>query len=155
MTNSYKYVNEPVDDNALPTDNLVVFLDLKKAFHNVNHEILLGKLSAYGIQGHAQRMLKSDRVQSCQVKGKFSDNRKITCGIPEGSILGPLLFLIYINDLTNCLERTTPWLFADDSNKTAVGKTIEETEMGLNNDLRNVGNWLAASKLSLNISSKN
>ena len=114
--------------------NLVIFLDLQKAFDTVNHVLLLGKLEACGIRDNALNLLASylaDRKQTCQVNGKQSGLRSISCGIPQGSILGPLFFLVYINDLPNCLKHTTPRMFADDTSLTAYGKSIEEIELGL------------------------
>ena len=134
--------------------NIVVLLDLKKAFDTVNHEILLCKFERYGFDYKALDLLKNyltDRTQSCQLNGMLSDQRKITCGIPQGSILGPLLFIIYINDLPNCLKHTTPRMFADDTSLTAVGKTFNEAEEIANKDLKNVKAWLSSNKLSLNI----
>jgi hypothetical protein len=81
----------------------------------------------------------------------LSDQRGITCGIPQGSILGPLLFIIYINDLPNCLKHTTPKMFADDTSLTAVGTTLNEAEEIANKDLKNVKVWLSSNKLILNI----
>ena len=75
----------------------------------------------------------------------------MTCGIPQGSILGPLLFIIYINDLPNCLKIATPRMFADDTNLTAVNGTLGEAEERAGVDLRNVQKWLSLNKLSLNI----
>ena len=132
--------------------NVVLFLDLKKAFDTVNHAILLDKLEAYGIDEGSLNLLTSyltDRKQTCQIDGKQSDLRKISCGVPQGSILGPLLFLTYINDLPNCLNFTTPRIFADDTSITVFGKTLEDTEIERNNDLINIRNWLTASLASI------
>ena len=127
--------------------NLVIFLDLQKAFNTVNHVLLLGKIEPCGIRDDALNLLASylaDRKQTCQVNGKQSGLRSISCEIPQGSILGPLFFLVYINDLPNCLKRTTPRMFADDTSLTAYGKSIEEIELGLNEDLEKSRLWLQA-----------
>ncbi len=113
--------------------NLVVFLDIKKAFDTVNHDILLKKLEMYGLGDSALALLRNyltDRTQKCQLQDMLSKQRKITCGIPQGSILGPLLFTLYINDLPNCLKCTTPRMFADDTNLTATGETLSEVSGG-------------------------
>ena len=131
--------------------NLVVFLDLKKAFDTVNHDILVRKLELYGITGNALSMIKSfltDRKQKCQLGDVITSESSVTCGIPQGSILGPLLFLLYINDLPDCLRQVSPRLFADDTNLTVAGETIEEVELAMNNDLLRIKEWLLANKLS-------
>ena len=131
--------------------NLVVFLHLKKAFDTVNHSILLNKLEMYGLNSKAINLLScylSDRTQICQLTNVYSGEREVICGIPQGSILGSLLFLIYINDLPNCLECTTLRMFADDTNLTAVGETLDEARERAGVDLRNVHKWLRANKLS-------
>lgn len=84
----------------------------------------------------------SNRSQLCCLNGEFSASKSIKYGVPQGSILGQLLFLIYINDLPNCLEFTTT-LFADNTNITASGKSISEADL----DLHNVREWLSANKL--------
>ena len=132
---------------------LYIFLDLQKAFDTVYHVLLLGKLEACGIGDDALNLLASyfaDRKQTCQVNGKQSGLRSISCGIPQGSILGPLFFLVYIIRLPNSLKYTTPRIFADDTSLTGSGKSIGEIELRLNEDLKKIRLWLQANKLSLN-----
>ena len=119
---------------------------MKKAFDSVNHEILLRKFERYGFGKKAVALLRNltDRTQRCQLNGMLSHQRGITCGIPQGSILGPLLFIIYIYDLPSCLEHTTPGMFADDASLTAVGKTLNIAEEIANKDLNNVKAWLSS-----------
>ena len=96
-----------------------VFLDFSKAFDTVDHAILLCKLEHYGIRGNALSWFKSyltDREQFVTFNGVSSATKLISCGVPQGSILGPLLFLIYINDLHAVCKNTFPILFADDTN---------------------------------------
>ena len=134
--------------------NLVVLIDLKKAFDTVDHQILLNKLELYGIKGQALTLLKSyltNRNQKCQIKNSFSSERLIKCGVPQGSILGPLFFLLYINDLPHCLNKTKPRLFADDTNLTASANSMTDLETAVNSDLENLRKWLIANKLSLNV----
>ena len=134
--------------------NLVVVIDLKKAFDTVDHQILLSKLELYGIKGQAINLLKSyltNRKQRCQIRNSFSSERLIKCGVPQGSILGPLLFLLYINDLPHCLSKTKPRLFADDTNLTASANSMTDLEAAVNSDLENLRKWLIANKLSLNV----
>ena len=134
--------------------NLVVLIDLKKAFDTVDHQILLSKLELYGIKGQAINLLKSyltNRKQKCQIRNSFSSERLIKCGVLQGSILGPLLFLLYINDLPHCLKKKKPRLFADDTNLTASANSMTDLEAAVNSDLGNLRKWLIANKLSLNV----
>ena len=133
--------------------NSVVFLDIKKAFDTVNHDILLKKLEMYCLAESALALLRNyltDRTKKCNLQGMLSKQRKISCGIPQGSILGLLLFTTYINDLPNCLKHTTPRMFADDTSLTAAGETLNEVEKRANEDLKNVRNWLSGSRYRLN-----
>ncbi|CAB4019289.1 Hypothetical predicted protein, partial [Paramuricea clavata] len=120
--------------------NIAVFLDLQKAFDTINHVVLLKKLDFYGLETPALNLLKSyleNRTQMCSVNGTLSRKKLIACGVPQGSILGPLLFLVYINDLPNSLEYSSTRMFADDTTLTASGKSVADVEMAINYDLAN------------------
>ena len=94
--------------------NCVVFLDIQKAFDSVNHEILLNKMHEYfGMSGTESYL--SNREQQCIVNGQISSRKNISCGIPQGSVLGPSLFLLYINDVPKFLKYVTPSMYADDT----------------------------------------
>ena len=90
--------------------------------------------------------------QMCKVNQTTSKYQTISCGVPQGSNLGPILFLLSVNDLPNCLKSTSASMFADDTNLTASGDAISELHNKLNNDLENIHQWLLANKLILNTS---
>ena len=94
--------------------NTVIFLDIKKAFDTVNHDILLQKMKSYGISGPELEFFNSylkNRVQYCSINGSTSGFKSISCGVPQGSIIGPLLFLIYMNDLPNAVKNVEITMF--------------------------------------------
>jgi hypothetical protein len=131
-----------------------VFLDFQKAFDTVNHSILLRKLQRYGIRGKAYQWLEdylSHRQQYVSFAESNSKRTVIKCGVPQGSILGPLLFLLYINDLVQTSNSFMPILFADDTNVFLKGRSLQEIISIFNNELNKLVNWLNANKLSLNI----
>ena len=134
--------------------NSVVFIDLKKAFDTIDHEIILRKMSYFGADQETFTWFQSylsDRTQRCNVNGRLSTPRTITCGLPQGTILGPLLFLMYINDLPNCLWEASPRIFPDDTNITLTAKTLTELKLALTPELSNLNCWLRANRLSLNV----
>ena len=134
--------------------NGVIFIDLKRAFDTIDHTILIWKLQMYGVDQNGIKFFESylsNRSQRCCVNGQLSEAVNLTCGVPQGSNLGPLLFLIYINDLPNCLETATPRMFADDTNITIAAKSLPELQLIINSELKNVHQWLITNRLSLNV----
>ena len=132
-----------------------VFIDLQKAFDSVDHDILISKLQHYGIRGIAStwfRSYLSKRKQFVEISGCKSMITEILFGVPQGSVLGPLLFLLYINDLHNSIRYSTPFLFADDTSLLNSGKNITSTSKQVNKDLKLLVKWLNANKISLNAS---
>ena len=135
-----------------------IFIDLKKAFDTVDHSILLGKLHHYGIRGVIHDWFSSyltDRTQVTQIGHNNSDKVNTLCGVPQGSVLGPLLFLIYINDIYNSSDKLSFYLFADDTNLLYADKTLKSLEAVVNTELAKIYNWLTANKLSLNLKKSN
>ena len=143
--------------SAIDGGNFVVgiFLDFSKAFDTVNHDILISKLEHYGIRGTALNWFEDylcNRNQYVTVNSAKSGTKIVKCGVPQGSILGPLLFLIYINDLYNVVSYSVPLLFADDTNLFFTGKNPDQVSNAINSELQDINQWLQANKLSLNVS---
>ena len=132
-----------------------IFLDFKKAFDIVNHKILLEKLERYGIRGKTLALFENylnDRFQCVEIDGKFSNFLKMSTGVPQGSVLGPLLFLVYINDLpkvVNNLNKLACFLFADDTSIVAKNYNMNDIRCS-REELEEIGDWLLYNKLSVN-----
>ena len=135
-----------------------IFIDLKKAFDTVDHDILLYKLEHYGIRGIANSWFCSylkNRRQTAQVGPYISKTEVSSCGVPQGSVLGPLLFLLYINDISYSSNQFNFFLFADDTNLLYADKNLRSLELTVNKELTSVCIWLMANKLSLNTKKSN
>ncbi len=133
----------------------VVFLDLKKAFDTVNHSVLLRKLSSIGVSDDSLKWFESylmDRKQSTKVEGKCSSVREIRHGVPQGSILGPLLFLLFINDLCDSVELCGTSMYADDTAIFYMSTSMEELQLPLQYDMQTISYWMRENRLSLNAS---
>lgn len=131
-----------------------LFLDLKKAFDSVNHKVLLLKLPYYGIRGTPLDLIKSylsSRVQCTSVNGVSSSYMDIRTGVPQGSILGPLLFLLHINDIVNIPCTPSMVMYADDTNIFFSGCDINSVASDANTWLAGLSKWLTANKIELNV----
>ena len=132
-----------------------IFIDLKKAFDTVDHLILLQKLDHYGVRGVTNNWFASyllGRQQTTQIGAKnISKKEVMLSGVPQGSVIGPLFFLVYINDISNSSGQLKFYLFADDTNLLYADKNPRELEIKVNTELSKIYDWLVANKLSSNI----
>ena len=145
------YIRNQIDKGHLTAS---LYIDLRKAFDTVNHGRLLAKLQLYGIEEQELLWLESylfGRYQSVCFENTFSTSNVVTCGVPQGSILGPLLFVLYVNDLHTELEHCRVLMYADDTvifYSNASSKNIEEI---INKEVQRVADWLRENILVINL----
>ena len=150
-------VTQEMDNNNI---SINIYLDLSKAFDTLNHQILLYKLNYYGIRTTALKLFENyltSRKQCVEFNGSLSDYLTVTTGVPQGSILGPLLFIIYINDIVSVSNIFYPIIYADDTTLSTTlnvfndRNNILNIENSINIELDKISIWLKLNKLSLNV----
>ena len=144
-------IQKALDDRQIACG---IFIDLEKAFGTVSHDILLEKLDHYGIRGISNdwfRSYLSDRSQFVSINGFNSDYKTIKYCVPQGSVLGPLLFLIFINDLNIAIKHSETFHFADDTCLLNLKDSVKQINKVVNKDLKFLVQWLNANKTSLNV----
>ena len=154
-------ITSQLDEGKLP---LAIYLDLSKAFDTIDHDILIYKLSYYGVQGNSLNWFKSylsNRTQYVEYNGVSSNFANVDTGVPQGSILGPLLFIIYMNDIAKVTDKFYSVLYADDTSLeeplcTFNTDLADNTALSasINEELKLITTWLALNKLSLNAKKK-
>ena len=148
-------INKAFDDDM---HTIGIFMDLSKAFDTINHDILLTKLYHYGFRGVSNEWFcnyLSNRQQFVSYNAARSPNENVKCGVPQGSILGPLLFILYMNDICYTSKLLKTILFADDTTVFYSHTNIHVLTDVINNELKEVSNWFKANKLSLNAKKTN
>ena len=151
----HEQLTKSIDDKLC---TIGVFIDLKKAFDTIDHSLLLQKLNRYGIRGIANSWLSSylkERSQYVFYNNENSDAMNICCGVPQGSILGPKLFILYINDMVNVSKILKFIIFAENPNLFCTSKDIVSLSVTICNELIKLKKWFALNKLSLNITKTN
>ena len=136
----------------------VLYLDLKKAFDTVSIDILLKKIHLYGIRGRLYEIITSyvkNRYQITKVNDIVSEKNEVHTGVPQGSILGPLLFILYINDIPNATDLGKFYVFADDTAVLFKADTVDNLQSNINEAMPQITQWFQVNRLSLNASKSN
>ena len=152
LMESIERITDAIDNHQYA---IGIFIDLRKAFDTINHNILINKLEKIGIRGMAIDWIKSylDRRKQFVKLGNHSSNCfDIACGVPQGSVLGPKLFLLYINDICQVSRLLSMVLFADDTNVFCSGDDLDTLQKNINEELYKLKLWFDWNKLSLNVS---
>ena len=159
---TYMAIFELVDKISMAVENnettVGIFLDLSKAFDTIDHNILSYKLEYYAFRGNILKWFTDylyNRKQYVLYNSCKSNHKNILCGVPQGSILGPLLFILYVNDITNTSNVLEFVLFADDTTITYSHSDVMSKFDMINSELQEVTNWFKANKLSVNASKTN
>jgi len=155
IADMYDKISTAIDENKF---SLGIFIDLSKAFDTLDHTLLIKKLEFYGIRGLPLKLFESylsNRKQYVVYNDVTSNLTKITCGVPQGSILGPLLFILYINDISNASNILHFILFADDTNLFLSNNSFNELILIVNKELSKLSDWFRTNRLSLNVKKTN
>lgn len=150
-TNLLHYSYNQIKNN---NSTLTVFFNLKKAFDKIDHDILIAKLLGMGLRGNCILLIKnylSNRTQRCKANNTLSNSKTITCGVPQSSTIGPLLFIVYINDVVNYIQETETSLYADDTAFFTKLKSIPIANQTMSNACNQFQQWCNMNKLTLNL----
>ena len=154
MSTIAKFTNDLFTGINNNKSTIACFIDLAKVFDTVNHKILIKKLEYLGITGNLNKLFQnylSNRKQRTSIENRSSDFRNITCGVPQGSILGPMLFLIYVNDLSSYIEKCKYQLYADDTVIYCTSDDLNASTQYLQADLEKITKWCKGNALTVNI----
>ena len=155
LLNMIDYISNELNNN---NHSIGVFIDLSKAFDTIDHSLLLKKLKPYGMRGTALSWFTgyfTNRFQYVFIGGNNSSYLQIRCGVPQGSILGPLLFIVNINDIINCSKAAILIMFADDTHLFFKQKNLKTLYKHVNIELQKISSWFMQIKLSLNVRKTN